>query len=68
MPDSSAATVVTPREQQHRGGIAKFIRMFAIPIIIGWIAMVALVSVTVPPLETVGQMRSVSMSPDYAPS
>ncbi|MCV7433152.1 MMPL/RND family transporter [Mycolicibacterium bacteremicum] len=67
MPDSSAATVVTPREQ-HRGGLAKFIRKFAVVIIIGWIAMVALVSLTVPPLETVGQMRSVSMSPEYAPS
>ncbi|MGW0162885.1 MMPL/RND family transporter [Mycobacterium sp. NPDC003323] len=67
MPESSAATVVTPQEQ-HRGGIAKFIRTFAIPIIIGWIALVGLVTVTVPPLETVGQMRSVSMSPDYAPS
>ena len=67
MPDSSAATVVTPPEQ-HRGGIAKFIRKFAVLIIIGWIAVVALLSLTVPPLETVGQMRSVSMSPDYAPS
>ncbi|MGU3499611.1 MMPL/RND family transporter [Mycobacterium sp. C31M] len=67
MPDSSAATVVTPQEQ-HRGGIAKFIRKFAILIIVGWIAVVALLTLTVPPLETVGQMRSVSMSPDYAPS
>ncbi|MGK2853527.1 MAG: MMPL family transporter, partial [Microbacteriaceae bacterium] len=67
MPDSSAATVVTP-PQQRRDGIPKFIRRLAIPIIIGWIALVALLSVTVPPLETVGQMRSVSMSPDYAPA
>jgi putative drug exporter of the RND superfamily len=67
VPDSSAATVVAPHERR-RGGIPKFIRTFAIPIIIGWIALVALLSVTVPPLETVGQMRSVSMSPDYAPS
>ena len=66
MPDSSAATVVT--SQQHRGGIAKFIRRYAVLVIIGWIAVVGIISATVPPLETVGQMRSVSMSPDYAPS
>jgi putative drug exporter of the RND superfamily len=67
VPESPAATVVTP-QHQRRDGIPRFIRRFAIPIIIGWIAVVAMLSVTVPPLETVGQMRSVSMSPDYAPS
>ena len=67
MPDSSAAAVVTPH-QQRRGGIAGFIRRFAVLIIIGWIAIVALLSITVPPLEIVGQMRSVSMTPEYAPS
>ncbi|BBX25044.1 MMPL family transporter [Mycolicibacterium alvei] len=36
--------------------------------IVGWIALLAFLSVTVPPLEVVGQMRSVSMSPDEAPS
>ena len=40
----------------------------SIPIIIGWIAVVALLNVTVPQLEVVGQMRSVSMSPREAPS
>jgi len=68
VPDSSAATVVTPHHQQRRGGIAGFIRRFAVLIIIGWIGIVALLSLTIPPLETVGQMRSVSMTPEYAPS
>jgi RND superfamily putative drug exporter len=67
VPDSPATTGATP-QQQRRGGIPRFIRKFATLIIIGWIAVVALISLTVPPLETVGQMRSVSMSPDYAPS
>jgi putative drug exporter of the RND superfamily len=40
----------------------------AIPIIVGWIALVALLNVAVPQLEVVGQMRSVSMSPSEAPS
>jgi putative drug exporter of the RND superfamily len=38
------------------------------PIIVGWIALVALLNVTGPQLEVVGQMRSVSLSPKEAPS
>ncbi|OWM05807.1 MMPL family RND transporter [Mycolicibacterium peregrinum] len=49
-------------------GIARWIRRLAIPVIVGWIALLAFLSVTVPPLEVVGQMRSVSMSPEEAPS
>ncbi|MGW4098272.1 MMPL/RND family transporter [Mycobacterium sp. NPDC004974] len=49
-------------------GIARWIRRFAVPVIVGWIALLAFLSVSVPPLEVVGQMRSVSMSPDEAPS
>lgn len=49
-------------------GIAKWIRRFSIPIIVGWIALVGVLSVAVPPLEVVGAMRSVSMSPNEAPS
>ena len=62
----SAPTVnhATPPEQDRHSGLAKWIRRLAIPIIIGWIALVALLNVTVPQLEVVGQMRSVSMSPE----
>ncbi|OLP00083.1 hypothetical protein BVU76_22145 [Mycolicibacterium porcinum] len=49
-------------------GIARWIRRFAIPVIVGWIALLAYLSATVPPLDVVGQMRSVSMSPSDAPS
>ncbi|MBU9765675.1 MMPL family transporter [Mycobacterium sp. TNTM28] len=49
-------------------GVARWIRRFAIPVIVGWIALLAYLSATVPPLDVVGQMRSVSMSPDDAPS
>ncbi|MDX1873616.1 MMPL family transporter [Mycolicibacterium sp. 120266] len=66
----SAPTSVTDASppQQKRTGIPKWIRTLAIPVIIGWIALVAVLSVTVPPLEVVGQMRSVSMSAQTAPS
>jgi putative drug exporter of the RND superfamily len=57
-----------PPVQDRRTGVAKWIRRLAIPIIIGWVAIVAVLNVTVPQLEIVGQMRSVSMSPSEAPS
>ncbi len=57
-----------PAEKTRRTGLASWIRRFAVPIIVGWIALVVLLNVTVPQLEVVGQMRSVSMSPEEAPS
>ena len=38
------------------------------PVILGWIALIALLNVIVPQLEVVGKMRSVSMSPNDAQS
>ncbi|OBB48716.1 RND family transporter, partial [Mycolicibacterium fortuitum] len=55
------------RHAQH-GGIAKWIRRLAVPIIIGWIALIGVLNTIVPQLEEVGKMRSVSMTPDQAPS
>ncbi|KUH93195.1 MMPL family transporter [Mycobacterium sp. IS-3022] len=57
-----------PVRHAKRPFIPRTIRLFALPIIIGWVVLIALLNVTVPQLETVGQMRAVSMSPDSAPS
>lgn len=38
------------------------------PIIVAWVGLIALLNVTVPQLEVVVQMQSVSMSPKDAPS
>ncbi|WP_090359273.1 RND family transporter [Mycolicibacterium fluoranthenivorans] len=63
------AFAAAPRAAGHdRGGIAKWVRTLAVPIIIGWVAVVALLNVIVPQLEVVGQMKAVSMSPETAPS
>ncbi len=51
-----------------RSRLARTIRALAVPIILGWVALIVVLNVSVPQLETVGQMRSVSMSPDDAPS
>jgi RND superfamily putative drug exporter len=61
----SAPTVnpVIRAEQPRRSGIAKWIRRLAVPIIIGWIALIAALNVSVPQLEEVGKMQAVSMSP-----
>jgi putative drug exporter of the RND superfamily len=66
----SAPTIdpVIPAEQPRRLGVARWIRRLAVPIIIGWVALIALLNVTVPQLDVVGQMRAVSMSPKEAPS
>jgi putative drug exporter of the RND superfamily len=55
-------------DQARHTGLAKWIRRLAVPIILGWLGVVVILNVTVPPLQVVGQMRSVSMSPDEAPS
>ncbi|MDX1887082.1 MMPL family transporter [Mycolicibacterium sp. 120270] len=57
-----------PAKHAGRQLIPRLIRTFAVPIILGWIAIIAVANVVVPQLETVGQMRAVSMSPDDAPS
>ena len=59
---------VITAEQPRRLVVARWIRRLAVPIILGWIALIALLNMTVPQLEVVGQMRSVSMSPKEAPS
>jgi RND superfamily putative drug exporter len=68
-PTSEANTdAFPPAKRAERPFIPRMIRAFAIPIILIWIAVIAVVNVVVPQLETVGQMRAISMSPDSAPS
>ncbi|WP_085122593.1 RND family transporter, partial [Mycolicibacterium canariasense] len=55
-------------KQPNRTFIPRTIRTLALPIILGWIAIMVLLNVIVPQLEEVGKLRSVSMSPDTAPS
>ncbi|MCW2559757.1 MAG: Transport protein [Mycobacterium sp.] len=54
--------------QQAHPFLPRNIRKFAVVVIVGWIAVIALLNVIVPQLEAVGQLRSVSMSPNDAPS
>ena len=65
---SAPTTEVTRAEQPRKSGIARWIRRLAVPIIVGWIALIAVLNVSVPQLEVVGKMQAVSMSPKEAPS
>ncbi|CAN5307981.1 RND family transporter [soil metagenome] len=48
--------------------LARWIRRLAIPIVIGWIAVVAALAILIPPLETVAAENSVPLNPTDAPS
>jgi putative drug exporter of the RND superfamily len=48
--------------------VARTIRMLAVPIILGWIALTVVVNVIAPQLETVGAAHSVPMTAKDAPS
>ncbi|TGD84438.1 MMPL family transporter [Mycolicibacterium sp. CH28] len=54
--------------EPKRSALATWIRRLAIPIILGWVVAVAALNTAVPQLEAVGAMRSVQMTPDFAPS
>jgi putative drug exporter of the RND superfamily len=57
-----------PLEAAPRPAIARAIRLFAIPIIVGWIALTVLVNVIAPSLDKVGAAHSVPMTSKDAPS
>jgi putative drug exporter of the RND superfamily len=48
--------------------IPRFIRLFSVPIFLGWIAVIAIVNIIAPQLEVVGEAHAVSLAPNDAPS
>ncbi|MCW2518161.1 MAG: Transport protein [Mycobacterium sp.] len=57
-----------PSVNPTRHRLPRLIRTLALPVILGWILIIVLGNTVVPQLEEVGKMRSVSMSPNDAPS
>lgn len=55
-----------PRAERPR--LARMIHRFSVPIILFWLAVVVALSVFLPSLEQIGRERSVSLSPQSAPS
>ncbi|WP_211662820.1 MMPL/RND family transporter [Mycolicibacter kumamotonensis] len=52
----------------RRTFVAHTIRRLSVPIILGWLGLIVLLSATVPPLEQIGKENAVSASPTSAPS
>lgn len=48
--------------------IPRLLRSFCVPVLLGWLALTALLNVVVPQLEVVGEKQSVSLTPNDAPS
>ncbi|SOX56543.1 MMPL family transporter [Mycobacterium ahvazicum] len=69
IPATDAPTDAIPvARHAARPRLPRLIRSFAVPIVVAWIAIVAVLNTVVPQLETVSKMRAVSMSPNDAPS
>jgi putative drug exporter of the RND superfamily len=66
--DDARTDAIPVAKHAARPTIPRLIRKFAVPVILGWIVLIALLNVIVPQLEVVGKMRSVSMSPNDAQS
>lgn len=48
--------------------IPRILRVFCVPVLLGWLALTVILNVVVPQLEVVGEKQSVSLTPDDAPS
>lgn len=54
--------------RDERPIIPRLIHMFAVPVLLGWLALTVFLNVAVPSLEKVGEAQSVSLTPADAPS
>ncbi|MEN4446315.1 MULTISPECIES: MMPL family transporter [unclassified Mycobacterium] len=66
--DEAQTDAIPVVENKGHKGIPRFIRRFAVLIILAWIGVIAALNTVVPQLEEVGKLRAVSMSPNDAPS
>jgi putative drug exporter of the RND superfamily len=67
-PTDAPTEAIPPPRHSARPAIPRVIRTLALPIILGWVLVIVVFNTVVPQLEEVGKLRSVSMSPDNAPS
>ncbi len=66
--DEAQTDAIPVVEDKGHKGIPRFLRRFAVLIILAWIGVIAALNTVVPQLEEVGKLRAVSMSPNDAPS
>ena len=66
--DEAPTDALPPAGHPARPFLPRMIRWLSVPIILAWLAITAMLNVLVPQLETVGQERAVSLSPNDAPA
>ena len=66
--DDATTDAIPTARHAARPAIPRLIRTLGVPIILGWVLLIVVLNVVVPQLEEVGKLRSVSMTPDAAPS
>ncbi len=66
--DEAQTDAIPVVKDKGHNGIPRFLRRFAVLIILAWIGVIAALNTVVPQLEEVGKLRAVSMSPNDAPS
>ena len=66
----NGSSTTNTASNQHVGAhpaIPRFVRLFSIPILLFWLALVVVLNTTIPQLEAVGQAHSVSLAPRRRP-
>ncbi|MGE0218056.1 RND family transporter [Mycolicibacterium sp.] len=66
--DDAPTDAIPPARHAARPRLPRFLRTFAVPIVLAWIALIVVLNTAVPQLEEVGKLRAVSMSPNDAPA
>jgi len=55
-------------DHEKRPALMRFVRRFAVPILLGWLLLTIAVNVLVPPIESVARGHAVTMSPHDSPA
>src|SRR5215469_2387266 len=55
-------------DNDARPRFMRFVRRFAVPILVAWLLVTVAVNVLVPPIESVAKNHAVTMSPQDAPA
>src|SRR5579875_3216574 len=55
-------------DHDARPRFMRFVRRFAVPIILAWLLLTVAVNVLVPPIESVARSHAVTMTPQDAPA
>ncbi|BBZ30758.1 hypothetical protein MMAD_50530 [Mycolicibacterium madagascariense] len=56
------------QDSEARPAFMRFIRRFAVPILVAWLLLTVAVNVLIPPIESVARDHAVTMSPQDAPA